>query len=619
MARPRKNQTPQRPPLPFHARLVLNQWLLSLFGAKSFSELARGLKDEALLGLDPDNISKLHQALVLRLPDSSPLTRDELMTYDHNIVRHWLRITAARNANGNPLYPKYYQYLSLLFVEIYLDRYFRDREGLLAALNECLAVFNCAIDAQDQVTPFTLDGLNKLAFWAATGSGKTLLMHVNILQFKHYQAQTGAQNALNRIILLTPREGLSHQHLEEFRLSGLEADIFDKDKPSAFRSKAVEIIDVNKLREESKEKTVAVDSFEGDNLVLVDEGHRGAGGVEWMDKRNRLCERGFSFEYSATFGQAMKAAGNASLTQAYLKCILFDYSYKFFYSDGFGKEYRILNLGDDQDDVIRNLYLTACLLAFYQQLKLFQDRKGSFARFLVHEPLCVFVGGSVNAVRTESRRQVSDVVDILLFLASFVSNRRDAAARLDRLLRGEAVLRNAQGHNIFDNAFPYVVRLGLDAETLYDNMLKTVFNASSSGKIHVENLKGTDGEIALYLGTSSTPFGVINVGDTTALCHLCEGREGLDVKDRSFSGSLFKDINKTDSELKILIGSKKFTEGWNSWRVSTMGLMNIGRTEGSEIIQLFGRGVRLKGFEFCLKRSRELEGISVPEPGVRQS
>lgn len=27
---------------------------------------------------------------------------------------------------------------------------------------------------------------------------------------------------------------------------------------------------------------------------------------------------------------------------------------------------------------------------------------------------------------------------------------------------------------------------------------------------------------------------------------------------------------------------QKFTEGWNSWRVSTMGLMNIGRSEGSE-------------------------------------
>jgi hypothetical protein len=52
-----------------------------------------------------------------------------------------------------------------------------------------------------------------------------------------------------------------------------------------------------------------------------------------------------------------------------------------------------------------------------------------------------------------------------------------------------------------------------------------------------------------------------------------------------------------------LIGSRKFTEGWSSWRVSTMGLLNMGQGEGSQIIQLFGRGVRLKGKEYSLKRS----------------
>ena len=34
-----------------------------------------------------------------------------------------------------------------------------------------------------------------------------------------------------------------------------------------------------------------------------------------------------------------------------------------------------------------------------------------------------------------------------------------------------------------------------------------------------------------------------------------------------------------------------------------MGLMHVGQSEGSQIIQLFGRGVRLKGYEWSLKRS----------------
>ena len=38
-----------------------------------------------------------------------------------------------------------------------------------------------------------------------------------------------------------------------------------------------------------------------------------------------------------------------------------------------------------------------------------------------------------------------------------------------------------------------------------------------------------------------------------------------------------------------------------------MGLMNVGRSEGSEIIQLFGRGVRLKGYRYSLKRSKMLD------------
>jgi hypothetical protein len=76
---------------------------------------------------------------------------------------------------------------------------------------------------------------------------------------------------------------------------------------------------------------VAIESFEGNNLVLVDEGHRGSGGDKWKDKRNRLCESGFSFEYSATFGQAVHALAGAKqkiLIDVYQKPpYLFSYRY----------------------------------------------------------------------------------------------------------------------------------------------------------------------------------------------------------------------------------------------------------------------------------------------------
>lgn len=115
-------------------------------------------------------------------------------------------------------------------------------------------------------------------------------------------------------------------------------------------------------------------------------------------------------------------------------------------------------------------------------------------------------------------------------------------------------------------------------------------------------MKGLEGEIALRIGENE-PFGIINVADVNELTKLCSTYPELYVTEKDFSRSYFHDIDKEESSINVLIGSKKFNEGWSSWRVCTMGLMNMGRSEGSQIIQLFGRGVRLKGYDFNLKRS----------------
>ena len=537
---------------------------------------------------------------------------DVLMSYDQNIVKHTMSLNERR---AEPIRWKYFQWLSLLFAEVYLDRFFRDPDRLLADLNAFLSKFNADKLERHKLPAYEKSDLQKLAFWNATGSGKTLLMHVNILQYQHYLRLHGDVRKLNRIILLTPNEGLSNQHLIEFRAAGMDADLFSKDGKSLFAGRSIEIIDIHKLREDMGDKTVAIDAFESNNLVLVDEGHRGSSGKEmgrWMDARRRLCESGFSFEYSATFGQAMKSTGNKAMEQEYAKCILFDYSYKYFYRDGFGKDYRILNLADDSDDEKRRLYLTACLLAFYQQQRLYRDKTPEFRPFLLENPLWVFVGGSVNAVRSDNKKKVSDVVDILLFLAEFVADRTHTIKLLQRLLSGKPGLHDQRGNEIFATAFGYLSTLGLSAEAAYNDILTVLFNSPVKAKLHVLNLKGTDGEIALRLGDNQ-PFGLINVGDAPALCKLCEEQtEHLDVTDQDFSGSLFAKLSDIDSTINVLIGSKKFTEGWNSWRVSTMGLMNVGKSEGSEIIQLFGRGVRLKGQAMCLKRSSQISGIDRP-------
>jgi hypothetical protein len=173
----------------------------------------------------------------------------------------------------------------------------------------------------------------------------------------------------------------------------------------------------------------------------------------------------------------------------------------------------------------------------------------------------------------------------------------------------------ATGKNLFAGRFAYLNTCGLTAAQVFDETLAVLFNAPGGGQLYIENLKGATGEVALRLGAENEPFGVINVGDDAKLVKLCEDNK-LATGDLEFSGSLFHDINKPHSQVNLLIGSKKFTEGWSSWRVSTMGLMNVGKGEGAQIIQLFGRGVRLKGYEMSLKRSGKTqlpEGMDRPK------
>ena len=572
----------------FHKNLKLNQYILSLFGKQTtFAALTQTMKNRDQEGLDNNGVTKFVKEIALTT--NAPLNHEQLLYYDKNIVKHTKSIQGRR---PQPIIWKYFQYMALLFTEIYLDKFHNNPDGLLQELNNFV----------NHTYYFSSDDLRKIAFWSATGSGKTLLMHINIKQYLHYASGKGERNRLNKILLVTPNEGLSKQHNQEFALSNINARFFSKQAGNLIYDE-VQIIEITKLADEDGEKTVAIDAFEGNNLVLVDEGHRGASGKEWMKRRKAISQRGFTFEYSATLGQAV--AGNQDLERAYKKAILFNYSYRYFYDDGFGKDFQIFNLKDDDNQNAKKTYLTACLLSFYQQKYLFVELPDDVKKFQIENPLWVFVGNKVNVVGKENGKEVSDVIDVLLFLAWFSStqNKADVLARIAKIIAGNTGMTDEQGDDAFENIVPHIKELS--AEVIYGQAMNYIFHAQHGGAFHIEQLKGADGEIALRIGNNKE-FGVINVGDASKLCKLCAEHDTFVVSEKNFTGTLFHHINDADSNINILIGSKKFREGWNSWRVSVMGLMNVGRGEGSEIIQLFGRGVRLKGYQNTLKRHSHL-------------
>jgi len=648
MPRPRRN--PRILQHNFRNKLILNQWLISLFGidplaehyegaskVRPFHKLAAPIRNPRLEGLDADNLHHFYHHLgnspLFSYAGGDPnatackMTRELLLQYEENIVRHTLAINEKRH---RPIVWKYYQWLTLLFVEIYLDRFFSNPEILLHDLNTFIERFNARWVEFADMPPYAEDDLNKLCLQNATGSGKTLLMHINLLQYRHYAKRHRKENDLNRVILLTPNERLSEQHIDEFHASGfLFVTRLEHQKPISFDQ--IDVIEITKLGDQEGPNTIAVGDLRDQNLLLVDEGHRGMSGKEegvWFRRRSQLCAKGFTFEYSATFEQAVQSSGNADFENSYAKTIIFDYSYRWFYEDGFGKDYQILNIPQTYADV-QTKYLTACLLKFYQQLRIYEEKKKEFSLFNLEKPLWVFVGSTVTKAKGGSLDEkvvAADVAQIVEFIAVFLAKDQEAISNIQAIITGtgqDTGLLDKDNNDIFAGAFNYlakVINAGARIDDIYHDILARLFNNAAGGNLCLSRIKGESGEVALHVGASETPFGLINVGDAKGLCdHVAEvaAAKGthLTVEDSDFTEAMFASVKDSSSPVNLLIGSKKFVEGWDCWRVSTMGLMHVGRSEGTQIIQLFGRGVRLKGYEWSLMRtqSKHYQGPIPPE------
>ena len=367
--------------------LLLAQFIANKLGLHKVSDIKQF--SDVNEGFGEDGRSYMYYRLISKQGNTIP--EGKLRQYDDNIRKYFQKLKRSREEK---ISFKYYQYLALLFAEIYLDSYFQNPIKFLNELNQW--VQQAKSDNYFSRRP----DLQKVAYWMATGSGKTLIMHANYWQFLAYNKGPSKIDYEN-IILITTGDDMSKQHLDELKASGIPATLFQGENGGYFEAdkNTVKVISIHKLKlpEDKKGEGVTIDisTLGTKNLVFVDEGHKGqkSEDMKWKRTRERLAKDGFTFEYSATFGQAIDSSKEESFRE-YSKAILFDYSYKYFYGDGYGKDYRILNLGKKEfNDKQTKTLLLANAMAFYEQI--IQYRELGQKKRIQHRKTLIFVGSKV--------------------------------------------------------------------------------------------------------------------------------------------------------------------------------------------------------------------------------
>jgi len=442
--------------------------------------------------------------------------------------------------------------------------------------------------------------LDRIACFMATGAGKTLVLHLNLLQFLEHRPFEP-----ENILLITPNESLSAQHRAELAASGLAG-------------LPVSVTEITKFyfadgtaRRKGGGVQEPVDNYRGPNLLLVDEGHKGTrsdeerGPGNWRDIRESLAghpearqpvegKPGFTFEYSATFAQV--AALTPALHVEYAKSVFVDFGYARFWREGYGKDFRVINT---KDTIQEDLLLTVGLLGFYEQAWAFDEHHALVADHNLAAPLAVLVGSRVQG----NVDAASEVARVARFLHRAASDCKWLARLIAMALKDLKPLQ----HRLGGDALRFDLLAGLTPSSIAADVQARLFGGA--GSLAVTAL--SEGELGLRSqGAKDDAWcGTIFVAQARKLKATLLKLGLADGGDDRVSGSVFDRIER-DDRIKFLIGAKRFIEGWSSWRVSSMGLLEVGSGEGSQVIQLFGRGVRLRGRQGALKRA----GAAAPAP-----
>ena len=448
---------------------------------------------------------------------------------------------------------------------------------------------------------------NRMGFWMATGSGKTLVI-VKLIEMLATLMERGSVPKRD-IMFLVYRDDLLDQfqaHVNEYNTSAprwtinlVELRDYERVKREHATGLIGKSINVFYYRadlffEKKTAKKVNPASYDnhGEWFVLLDEAHRGdANDSKLRDIYDNFSRNGFLFNFSATFIDAIDKA-----TCAY------NFNLEKFINDGYGKNIYVSEenvRGFDRDHDFadhekQKIVLKTLILQTYINTCLAKVR-GSDAT-LYHKPLLL---GIVNRVTEKDS-------DLRLFFAEL---EKIAGGKLrDGLFNAakQALVAEArQGTYLFGGD-----KVAIDWQQLskitYQDVLRAVFNTSTSGKIEFTRLPGNSKELVFKMQTSESPFALIRIGDVTTW--VKEILRGYHMTERFAGDSVFAQINAPDSPINILMGSRAFYQGWDSNRPNIVLFVNIGVGKDSKkfVLQAVGRGVRIEPVKHKRKRLKNL-------------
>lgn len=459
----------------------------------------------------------------------------------------------------------------------------------------------------DDKIPFR-NFINRMSFWMATGSGKTLVI-VKLIHLLHALI-TRREIPANDILVLAHKEELLEQfraHVREFNTANFGVYIRLRDlkeypnvkqsNPSLFSGDELTVFTYrsDNIGFEQKEKIIDFRNYEnaGNWYVLLDEAHKGD---KEESKRQHiysiLSRNGFLFNFSATFTDPRDIYTTVS-----------NFNLAEFVARGYGKHISILkkeilafkDKTDFSDAEKQNIVLQSLLMLTLITKQ--SEKVRAFNPDLFHKPLLITL---VNSVNTED-------ADLKLFFRELeriakgdVSDSMFQAAKQE--LWNE--IRNGVEQMFEDKELPFSQN---DFDNLkIEDVREAVFNTNGTGAIEVVRRPSDRKEIAFKIKSAAKPFALIKIGDISGW--LKTGLTGYEISETFNDEGYFENLNRDASDIKILMGSRTFYEGWDSNRPNVINFVNIGvGTDAKKfVLQSIGRGVRVEPLPNKRRRIRQL-------------